>query len=113
MVNRAQKIGLQAKRARSLKGALLPTTVIDSLLKIAEQNDEYDFFIGSAHILSRRKAFFIQNRKVLNFFNQNGEPFDFDKKAIRRNDLFFAIHFMEETKEAFVYVYFPFDSAFR
>ena len=113
MVQKQNLLIYAAQRARSLKGEELPKTVINSLKTISEQNPEYHFFIGSAHTLSRRKAFFIQNHKVLRFFNKNGEPFEFDLKAIRRNELFFAINFMAETKEAFVYVYFPYDAALR
>ena len=111
MASSIQNFEHRLRLAESSKGTPLPTKVIEKLLSIAEENPEYNFFIGTAHSLSRKKVFFRENRENLQFFNKNGEPFLFtpDARENKRNELFFAINFADATGEAFVYVYFPSD----
>lgn len=105
----------QARKARSIKGAPLPQTLINKLVTLAEEKPTYRFIIGSAGTLSRKKSFFRQNHPTLTFYNKAGEEFEFSDyaKAIRLNEIFMAIDFGKSTQEAYIYVYFPFDGAFR
>ena len=105
----------KAQRARSIKGAPLPEKLIVKLIQLAEENPTYNFSIGSAGSLSRKKSFFKQNHQFLKFYNKNGDEFEYSDyiKEISNNEIFMAVDFGGNTQEAFVYMYFPFDGAFR
>ena len=104
----------QAKRARSIKGTPIPAPLVELLVELSETTT-YRFCIGTAGSLSRKKSFFKKNHPSFKFYNKDGKEFEFSEyaKELTHNELFMGINYMENTFEAFVYVYFPFDGAYR
>lgn len=106
----------RAVMARGIKGAPIPRDLIDKIADLYTSSDyeEYNFVIGSSSSLSRTKRFFWEYQNTLKFYDEHGKEFelDDDTEVVTQNEVFMAISFDKSSKEAHVYMYFPYDGAY-
>lgn len=99
----------KAIMARGIKGTPIPRNLISKIVELS-QASEYHFIIGSASTLSRKKSFFYEHKNLLKFYDKTGKEFKLSNDT--QNEIFMAIYLDENSKEANVYMHFPYDGAY-